>query len=158
MLLLSFVSTFRNTILIWVRTTCFEKSTFLFHPRLFIGCNGFIKQCLRLTLIIVNINVDLLKHLFLSYVLQKQFWKGKIAPPFLICRFVGGLCRYFFGFIARPINRMFLEWLSRIKNRNGCFARKSGIFPSLIAVTPTTAVGGLSRCAGQGIGLYRLFC
>jgi hypothetical protein len=147
-LLLSFVSTFRKATIIWVRTLCCEKSTLLVYPRFLSGCNGFIKKWLRLTLIIVNINVDLSHHLLPSYALQKQFWKGRIAPHFPVCRFVGWFCRYSLGFIARPINRMLPERLSRIKNKNGWSARKTGISSGLIAVTPTTAVAWLSRHAG----------
>jgi len=45
---------------------------------------------------------------------------------------------YSFGFITRPINKTLPERLSRIKNKNGWSARKTGIFVGPTEVRPTT--------------------
>jgi len=78
---------------------------------------------------------------------KSNFGKAKF-PHFPVCHSVGWFCHYSLGFIARPINRMLPERLSRIKNKNGWSARKTGISFGLIAITPTTAVAWLSRHAG----------
>ncbi len=138
MTLLGFVPMHRDATLIWVKALCCEKATSQVQLHFISSGNGFIKRWLRLTLIIVNITVDLLHHLLPSYALQEQLGRAKIGPPPHICRCVEGHCLYSFGFIIRPINRTLPEWLSRIKNTNGWSARKTGISLGRTDVMPIT--------------------